>query len=201
MGTRRWCPHCRQLATFEPWIDPGDYKCTVCGNIDYGSMFLPKVPEYQLGYRDKSPPAGYIDFHERVSTLGKSESAVRYDIAISNYPVLTTSIKQDGRCLYLEDLVDLTAKTGIVIRYIDGALIIKASEAGRIMDVSSKTAIADIRAEKISGWYSGHYFADMKNVLDRANLHKPVSSGHLYRDTLRLFQGIHDLVASGRPSS
>lgn len=202
----RWCSHCEKVQPFQR-EEYGDYQCLLCGKVHYAppTAYLDvkgPEPSYEDNYIGNDKCSGYIPFSEVAERLDKSERTLRYDIATSNYPVLTTSIKQDGRCLYREDLVDLTARTGIFIRYIDGVLIIKASEAAKIMGITTKTAINNIKTQRLSGWCSGeHYYADMQNVLDQADRCKPVSSGLLHLNTRRLFQATRDLATSGHPSS
>lgn len=197
-----WCPRCKARKPFTP-LEYGDYECD-CGYVEYSTPPLPYLyDEKELGphYKDDHIKcSGYIPFSEAAQRLGKSKRTLRYDIATSNYPILTTGIKQDGRCLYQEDLVDLTARTDILIRHIDGALIIKASDSSRIMGVTPKTVINDIKSQKVSGWCSGgHYWVDMQNALAQADARKPSGSAQLRLDTRRLFQAIRDQVASGRP--
>jgi len=202
MGNWYWCQHCQEKRYF--YHEDDHEVCSVCSRELNPLSPLPYVEDEKPEpcYEGNGIPSGFITFSQVSQKLGKSERTVRYDVATSNFPILTTSIKQDGRCLYREDLVDLTAKTGITVRYIDGALIIKASEAGRIMDISTKTAVSYINRGLVSGWCSGgHYSSDLQDVLHLASLRKPADSGRIRPDILRLFQEIRALTTSGHPSS
>jgi hypothetical protein len=141
--------------------------------------------------------SGYIPFNEVVSEVGKSERQVRYDVATSSYAHLIFGKQQDSQVLYPQEIVELVAKTGICPQCIGKIPTVSVSEEGRIMRVSGKTVLNDIKSQRISGWCSeGHWVVDMQNGLDQASLHKPVNSTPLYRGTLELSKEIRRLMAT-----
>jgi hypothetical protein len=200
MGNQ-WCPTCRKVTLFWPG-ENDDLVCSQCSHPANIAEPLAYVPDRKFKpCYEKVIPSGYIAFKEVVSELGKSERKVRYDIAASGYAALALGVKRDGRVLFPEKVIELTAKTGLYIQVSvsdDGMVLsFKPSCAAQIMQVTPKTVINDIKAGVVSGWCSGgHYHADAQNVLNQASLHKPVDSTPLFRDALKLSKEIRHLMAS-----
>lgn len=194
LGNLGYCPKHNKLELCE-FLD-GDYYYQ-CGYFEPSTAPLPRVSNELLAVSPQDSNNEGYTFKEMMDKLSKKVRAVRYAIATSSYPVFATGMPVNGHVVYNEELVDLTAKTGIYPQCIGGILTVTASEEGRIMQISTKTVINDINSQKVSGWCSGgYYYVDLRNGLDRASLHKPVDSTPLYRDTLELSQEIRRLMAS-----